>query len=301
VRLVNYEPDSATVASLRDPNPLPEKESLAPVSDEVFEVYRDFFDYDKTPLNARVESATDDSIHWTRETVSFDATYDNQRVLAHVFLPKNIEPPYQVVVYYPSSAAIFRLTSDDLELGFVDFIIKSGRAVVYPVLWGTYERNTGLETTWPNATREYSDHVVKWIQDFRRTVDYLETRPDMRLDSLGFYGFSWGGWNGPIVMALDERFETGAFLSGGIPPTLARPEASSASFASRVSQPVLMISGEHDVIRPVATYQAPMFESLGTPDPLKRHAILSGGHLPPKGEIITEVLDWFDQYLGEVE
>ena len=301
VRLVSYDPGDTSIAALREPLALPGKESLAPVSEEVFQVYRDLYDYDRTALNARTESAAAEESHWTRETVSFDATYGDARVLAHVFLPKNIEPPYQVVVYYPSSDAIFRQTSDDLELTFVDFIVQSGRALVFPVLRGTYERNEGLDTTWPNPTREYSNRVVQWIQDFRRTVDYLETRPDMDLDKLGFYGFSWGGWNGPIVLALDERFDTGAFLSGGIPPTLARPEASSASFASRVTQPVLMISGEHDVIRPVATYQAPMFESLGTPENLKRHAILNGGHLPPEAEVIAEVLAWFDQYLGEVE
>lgn len=301
VRLVSYEANSDSIAMLREPVPLPATESLAPISDEIFQVYRDLFDYDPTALDSLVEFVDAEPSHWTHETVSFDATYDDERVLAHVFLPKNVEPPYQVVVYHVSSDAIFRLTSEDLELSFIDFIVKSGRAVVIPVLWGTYERNAGLDTTWPKPTREYSDHVVKWIQDFKRTVDYLETRQDMDLDRLGFYGFSWGGWNGPIVMALDNRFDTGAFLSGGIPPTLARPEASSASFASRVTQPVLMISGEHDVIRPVATYQAPLFESLGTPEHLKRHAILNGGHLPPKGEIISEVLRWFDKYLGEVE
>jgi len=245
-----------------------------------------------------VQAATN---QWTRETVSFDATYGGERVLAHIFVPKNIEPPYQVVVYYPTSDAILRRSSDELELGFVDFIIKSGRVVVFPVLWATYERNASLDTTWPEDTREYSNNVIKWIQDFRRTVDYLETRPDMDLDRLGYYGFSWGGWNGAMVLALDRRFKTAVLVSGGIPPTLARPEASSASYASRVTQPVLMISGEHDVIRPVATYQTPMFESLGTPDHLKRHAILDGGHVPPERQVIAEALAWFDRYLGQVE
>ena len=301
VRLVDYDTGSDTVAELREPVALPAKESLAPVSDEVFKVYRDLFDYDQTPLNASVDTVQAETGQWTQETVSFDATYGDERVMAHVFLPNNIEPPYQVVVYFPSSDAIYRHSSDELQIGFVDFIIKSGRAVVFPVLWGTYERNAGIESTWPEDTREYSNNVVRWIQDFRRTVDYLETRPEMDLERLGFNGFSWGGWNGPIVLALDERFKAGVFLSGGIPPTLARPEASSASYASRVSQPVLMISGEHDVIRPVATYQAPMFKSLGTPDDLKRHAILPGGHVPPREPIIAETLAWFDRYLGPVE
>jgi hypothetical protein len=44
-----------------------------------------------------------------------------------------------------------------------------------------------------------------------------------------------------------------------------------------------------------------MFESLGTPDHLKRHAILDGGHLPPDASINAEALAWFDRYLGPVE
>ena len=298
VRLVS---DASAVADQRAPVPLPGREKLAPVSDEVFAVYRDLFDYDPLPLDAVVAATDTESVHWVQETVSFNAVYDGEQMLAHVFLPKTIEPPYQVVVYYPTSDAIFRLGSEDLQLDFVDFIIKSGRALVIPVLWGTYERNVGLDTTWPKNTREYSDNVVKWIQDFRRTVDYLETRSDLDMNKLGYYGFSWGGWNGPMVMALDHRFKTGVFLSGGIPPTLARPEASSASYASRVTQPVLMISGRDDVIRPVATYQAPMFESLGTPAPQKRHAILEGGHVPPREAIVAETLAWYDRYLGETE
>ncbi len=301
VRLVSYDPAGEGIAALREPLAVPATEKLEPVNDEVFRVYRDLFDYDRTPLNVREEMATQDASHWTRETVSFDATYDDERVIAHVFLPKNIEPPYQVVVYYPSSNAILRETSDELQLNLFSFIVKSGRAVVHPVLWATYERNIGLDTTWPKPTREYSNNVVRWIQDFRRTVDYLETRDDMNLDALGFYGFSWGGWNGPMVLALDDRFRAGVFTSGGNPPTLARPEASSASYASRVTQPVLMISGEADVIRPVATYQAPMFESLGTSADLKRHAILRGGHLPSVPETIAETLAWYDLYLGPVE
>lgn len=301
MRLVSYETEAPAIQALREPRALPDKERLEPVSDEVFQVYRDLFDYDRKPLDARAETRPVETTHWTRETVSFNAAYGEERVIANVFLPKNIEPPYQVVVYYPSSRAIFSETLEELELNLVDHIIKSGRALVIPVLWATYERNTGLDTTWPKPTREYTNNVVRWIQDFRRTVDYLETRPDMDLDRLGYYGFSWGGWNGSIVLSLDKRFRTGVFVSGGIPPTLARPEASSASYASRVTQPVLMISGEADVIRPVATYQAPMFESLGTEAHLKRHAILSGGHVPSKAEVIDESLAWFDEYLGEVE
>jgi len=299
-RLVQHSNQQDLLATLKQPVELPVQEQIQPISDEIFRVYRDLYDYDRTALNVVVESVSDKSTLWTEEIVSFDATYGDDRVMAHVFLPKNIEPPYQVVAYYPSSDSIFTNTSDDLEISRIDFIIMSGRAAVYPILMGTYERNIGLDTTWPKDTRTYSNHVVKWIQDFRRTIDYLETRDDMNIDRLGFNGYSWGGWNGPIVLALDDRFKTGVFVSGGIPPTLARPEASSASFASRVKVPVLMISGKHDILRPVATFQTPMFDSLGTADEYKRHAILDGGHSPPRNQLIRETLDWLDQHLGPV-
>ena len=299
-RLVQHSDRQELVATLKQPVELPVQEQIPPISDEIFQVYRDLYDYDRTALNVVVESVSDKSTLWTQEIVSFDATYGDDRIMAHIFLPKNIEPPYQVVAYYPSSDGIFTSTSDDLEISRIDFIIMSGRAVVYPILMGTYERNIGLDTTWPKNTRAYTNHVVQWIQDFTRTIDYLETRDDLNLDRLGFNGYSWGGWNGPIVLALDDRFKTGVFVSGGIPPTLARPEASSASFASRVKVPVLMISGKHDILRPVATFQKPMFDSLGTPDEYKRHAILDGGHSPPRNQLIRETLDWLDQYLGPV-
>lgn len=277
----------------------PEQEVITPLSDQAFKIYRDIYDYDKTDLHSKLES-TEESEFWRREIVSFDTTY-GERMAMHVFLPKNASPPYQVVTYFPSTDAIYASSSDDMQVAIVDFIIMSGRALAYPVLRGTYERNINLTTTWPDDSRTYTDKVVKWIQDFRRSVDYLETRDDMDISRLGFFGVSWGGWNGPIVMALDDRFKAGVYVGGGIPPTRARPEASSASFAARVTAPVLMISGRNDMLRPVETYQAPMFESLATPPGQKRHAILEGGHIPPKNQMTRETLGWYDTYLGRVE
>ena len=46
---------------------------------------------------------------------------------------------------------------------------------------------------------------------------------------------------------------------------------------------------------------APLFKLLGTPAEHKRHVIFeSAGHAPPRIELIGEVLDWLDRYLGPV-
>ena len=191
VRLV-HRASGDVVAHIAASVELPGQEEIPPVSDEIFEVYRDLYAYDRTDLNSTIDAVDDASEHWRKETISFDATYGNERVIAHLFLPKGVDPPFQVVAYYPSSGAISHRSSAILQMHRIDFIIMSGRAVIYPVLVGTYERNIGLETTWPDDTRAYSDRVVQWIQDFRRTVDYVETRDDIDLEHLAFHGFSWG-------------------------------------------------------------------------------------------------------------
>jgi eukaryotic-like serine/threonine-protein kinase len=55
--------------------------------DPIFEIYKEQFSYDKTELNARVESREENPGGWIHEKVSFDAAYSGERVLAHLFLP----------------------------------------------------------------------------------------------------------------------------------------------------------------------------------------------------------------------
>ena len=75
-----------------------------PVSDEAFRSYRSFYAYDRTDLKAAVE-AVEEAEHWRHEKVSFDAAYGNERVPAHLFLPRNARPPYQTIVFYPTGEA----------------------------------------------------------------------------------------------------------------------------------------------------------------------------------------------------
>jgi hypothetical protein len=116
-----------------------------PVPDAIFQVYKEQFSYDKTDLKARVESSEESSGGWTREKVSFDAAYGSERVIAHLFLPKNASPPYQTVIYFPGSVSEWERSSQDIESYFefpmfLSFIVKNGRAVLYPVYKGTFER-----------------------------------------------------------------------------------------------------------------------------------------------------------------
>jgi hypothetical protein len=62
-----------------------------------------------------------------------------------------------------------------------------------------------------------------------------------------------------------------------------------------------MINGRHDFFFPLETSQAPLFRGLGTPPAHKRHRVFESGHVPTeRQEVIKDILDWLDRYLGPV-
>ena len=184
-----------------------------PSSDKEFEIYLRQYAYDQAPLNAETISRDTSGEGWTRETVSFDAAHGNERMLAHLYLPRNAVPPYQVVFHWPGDTGLQLRSSDTpQQLRRFDFILKSGRAVLFPVFKSMFERPDGLESTVPNETNSYKEHVVMWVKEMRRCVDYLETRPDLDTGKLAYYGISWGGRMAGIALAVESRFKTAVLV-----------------------------------------------------------------------------------------
>jgi len=281
-----------------------------PVPDPVFQVYSEQFSYDKTDLKASVESRRESSEGWVQEKITFDAAYGGERVVAYLFLPKNSAPPFQTVIYFPGSGPIDQRSSQDLESYFefpmfLSFIVKSGRAVLFPVYKGTFERGNDVLTAliYGNQnSHQYTGLFIQEVKDFRRCVDYLETRQDIDSKKLAFYGMSWGAELGAIIPAVEKRLNASVLLSGGIDQRqLPRPEADPINYVTRVKTPTLMLNGKYDTLMPLETSSKPMFELLGTPAPDKRQIVYDTDHIPPRNEFIGETLAWLDRYLGPVE
>jgi dienelactone hydrolase len=146
----------------------------------------------------------------------------------------------------------------------------------------------------------YRDEVVLAAKDFGRSLDYLETRPDVDRNRLGFYGLSWGAGVGPIVSAIDHRVKVAVLVGGGCEYGVP-PEIDPINFAPRVKIPVLMINGRYDFTAPLETCQEPVFRLLGSPSGAKKHLVFDGGHVPPWIPTFRETLNWFDRFLGPVK
>jgi dienelactone hydrolase len=170
--------------------------------------------------------------------------------------------------------------------------------LIYPVYQGTYERRVSRERS-PTFLR---DLTIQRGKDLRRAVDYLESRPDIDRSKIAFYGMSLGAQLGPEWLAIEPRFRTGVFMSGGFETWDLLPEIDPVNYTPHVTVPVLMVNGREDFDLPYATAQVPMFKMLGTPPADKKHAVFEGGHIPAKRqEPIKEMLDWLDRYLGPVK
>jgi eukaryotic-like serine/threonine-protein kinase len=277
--------------------------SEKPVSDQLFRAYKNQYSYDKTPLHARAESV-EQTKDWRMEKVSFDAAYGRERVTAYLFLPKGASPPFQVVVYFPDASAVHMRSSAEGIQSFLpefDFIIKTGRAVLFPIYKGTFERGSGLKPIyWPNTSSTYRDNVIFWSKDLSRSIDYLETRQDINRNALAYEGDSWGAAMGALLPAVENRFKALILITPGFFLQERLPEVDQLNFAPHVKAPVLMLDGRYDFLWPPRISQEPMFRLLGTLTEHKRRVVYDTGHEVPRTEMIKESLNWLDKYLGPV-
>ena len=272
-----------------------------PVRDEIFAQYLNFYRYDRLDLAARVERVDGSAADWRVEKVSFAAAYGGERVAVYVFLPKRAAAPYQTVVYFPGSSAINRRTIEPIDTRDIDFLLKSGRSVVFPVYKGTYERGGGISSDYPNMSANFRDHMVMIAKDLGRTIDYVSSRPDIAADRIGYFGQSWGAAMGAWLPAIEPRLKAAVLAVGGLYQQRSLPEADAFNFTPRVMIPTLMLSGRYDFLFPTQSSQEPMFALLGAPFSDKKRIVYDTGHAIPRNELIKETLDWFDRYLGPTQ
>ena len=182
IRCVRY--DVREESGLQAPvvEPVRDLSKEKPVSDEVFRLYRSLYAYDPMDLDSRVEGIDEENSYWKREKVSFAAAYGNERVLGYLYLPKHATPPYQTILYAHPGMAIRLPSPQPGEELLFDFLVKSGRAFLLPVLKGQYQRRYAAASAGLNMNR---DRLIEQSKDFRRSIDYLVSRPDVDRDRLG--------------------------------------------------------------------------------------------------------------------
>ena len=78
--------------------------------------------------------------------------YGDERIPAYLFLPKNAKPPYQAMVSWGSVGLYERSSTTTTDFDRYTFIVRSGRAFLYPIYKSMFERADGLKADIPDTT-----------------------------------------------------------------------------------------------------------------------------------------------------
>ena len=273
------------------PLPIPD-----PVSDEVFTALMSDFEYDKGELNAQIEEESE-SRYWTRQRISFDGEAGEDRTIVYLYLPHGNRSRHQTILFWPGASTQVTESVDDMKFS-LDFLLRNGRAVALPVMKGMFERRLIPRPDW--TTHSGRNIAIDEVREFRRVIDYLETRQDIQADNLGYYGHSWGGRMGAIVLTVEPRLKAGVLNQAGINAG-DNHDINVVHYLPHVLVPVLHFSGLFDTDFRFESSSKPFFDRLGTPQEHKKHVVAESGHFVPLPVAKGETLDWFDKYLGPVQ
>ena len=164
-------------------------------------------------LAAKPESPDDSHPDWRVERVSFAGGLRRRaRAGAVYFCQSAAGRPIRRSSISRALSAITQRSSAQINPRLFDWMIKSGRAVIFPIYKSTYERGDGLDSPITRTeTIACRDHVIAWAKDVRRAVDYLESQRRHRSRPGGVHGPELGRRDGA---GLSRR---GAAIQGGGP------------------------------------------------------------------------------------
>jgi hypothetical protein len=268
------------------------------LSDAALQRLRQGYEYDAKSNAAKTVGRTDGG-SWTREEIRYRGA-DEEEVIAYLYLPKNVKPPYQVIHYLGGSALWMGTPVTEAVEGRIPSMepyLRAGKAIFVVVLKGFEGRPPLREYAMVAAnSSRYVDIVKGWMEDLRRGVDFLVSRPDVRREKIVFWNHSTTQF-AAILAALEKRYAAVVLVAAGLEPETkyAIDEVNATLFAPFIEAPKLVLSGSLDEWNPEATVALPFYKSLRGP---KKRVVLEGGHIPPANLTVPVALEWLNTTVG---
>jgi eukaryotic-like serine/threonine-protein kinase len=265
-------------------------------------ILRPLFDYDKQDLSFRAEQPS--TFYGYRSIrVTFNTAYDSDDQGAmQILLPdeSRYAPPYQPILCFPGSTVVM---NHEIEAGPACYI-DAGRAYIVPEYWGTASRQHPeypIDRFYPHRGHDYDELTRRLALDMRRTIDVAERFPKLLdMTKLAYYGYSWGAAYGPLMTAIEDRFQVSILHCGGATQNEANLISETSTYFPFVKIPTLMINCRNDTVFPVPAQEA-LYRNLRLPElTMKRHLVYNTdyGHFAPPEGVEVEGQSWLDGFLG---
>jgi dienelactone hydrolase len=157
---------------------------------------------------------------------------DNERVPAYIIRPKGSGKLPAIVCLHGSSGS--RDSEVTKQFGIGDWT-RAGQKKPHKRLLGWSRElsrrgyitltltQRGLDTRTPDTNDQAKDMLVRGrtlmgaiVQEIRQGITYLQQRPDVRADSIGITGMSFGGITSFYTWLVDNRIAAAAPICGGV-------------------------------------------------------------------------------------
>jgi dienelactone hydrolase len=274
----------------------------APVGEEAYRVILESYQYDRDiPLEAQV-LASESTEEYTREKIVFRSR--DSRVPGYLAVPRGGSPPYSLVLLLHGQDASKSSWWQGIPAELPRQLHAAGIAVL--ALDAQYHGERALANDfepWEGMFRRrwlnrVDEALTQSIIDYRRALDYVETRGDIDAGRVGVYGYSMGGLMSYVLTAIDDRVGVTVVCVAGPSPRLAgRREAFQVHNFVRAfrDRPIMILLGRSDPIYSADAIE-PFFASIDSRD--KELVWYDSGHrLPP--EHIDRAVTWFVAHLGK--
>lgn len=139
---------------------------------------------------------------------------------------------------------------------------RSGK-VAFPVDRALGKRDGHVGSVRSDGVGPSLTHVIAWSKDLGRTLDHLEMRRDFDSSKLTYMGYSLGGAEAPLLLAIDRCFKASIVLSGGFQMNHeAVPEVNPFNVDPYMVTPTLILNGRYDRNFSLEASQRPFFQFM---------------------------------------
>ena len=279
---------------------------LEPIGEEAFQVLTQFFDYDtRVPLEPRIveKKDQDDTL---REKIIFRGVR-GFLVPGYLEMPKKGKQPFPLVLLlhgwsgekdnwwkddnYTSGGNVRKAL---LEEGYAVFAIDA-QAHGDRIAENDYALPNNLSEEGVPTHHNYfslTEIVTQTVVDYRRGLDYLDSRAEVDKNRVGMIGYSMGGAQTFLLTAVDPRIRVSVAC---VPPS-SWPQIpiSPVHYAHGIGdRPFLMLMGRTDPMCPVEHAK----QTIGLiPGPEKNLIFYDSGH-KLTSDYVQDAVEWFKKYL----
>ena len=288
-----------------------------PMGEEALREILKIYQYDKElPLNPRVVWEGEMWIEEfeklgypvkIREKIVFNGGYGD-RVPGYLALPQTGSPPYPCVLQmhgYDNRKACWWEDESYEYGGLVSRELLSADFAVLALdmqYHGDRIDNNDYESPevllGQDLWHKFIAMTIESVIDYRRAIDYLETRPEIDKDRIGLIGYSLGGAMAYALTAVEPRIKVtidcvGCAFRYPFWPTSLAPLAPYHLASAIDSTPFLMLRAKRDEYCPLEDTQE-LYELLKSPT--KEIVFYDSTHRIPK-EYAPKATEWFKKYL----